>query len=467
MTRSAPLSSRPLSGRRPGLLPRLRSGLRQRLGLRPGLRLAVTGVALLGLTGTVVLDAPPAQAATYPSWDDVLAARGQESQKNSQISDIQGLIGQLESKASAAATEAQERGNDYSDAQRKAQRAAEKEQTLRADAEEHAEVAEQSAAQAGRFAAQMARSGGTDVSTSVLTGGEDSRDLLYDLGALSKLSEQAERVETAASADASVARALTGQADRAAAALADLAKAAQDRMAEAQAASDRAQAAYDEQQDNKARLQAQLATLTSGRVRTEAEFAEGEAVRKAAAERAAREAAEAARRAAAAAEAAAANAAANNNSGGGGAPVGGSPSVGTGSGSGWVRPAGGYISSSYGYRVHPITGKGSFHDGIDLGSGCSTAIVAASAGTVEYVGWYGGYGNYVRINHGNGVATAYGHIVSGGFRVTPGQQVAAGTLVALVGSTGNSTGCHLHYETHVGGGTTDPVGFMAARGVGF
>ncbi|WP_267425303.1 MULTISPECIES: peptidoglycan DD-metalloendopeptidase family protein [unclassified Curtobacterium] len=457
MTRSAPLPSRPLSGR-----------LRQRLSLR----LVITGVALLGLTGTVVLDAPPAQAATYPSWDDVLAARGQESQKNGQIADIQGLIGRLESTASAAATEAQERGTEYSDAQRKAQRAAEKEQALRADAEEHAEVAEQSAAQAGRFAAQMARSGGTDVSTSVLTGGEDTRDLLYDLGALSKLSEQAERVETAASADASVARALTGQADRAAAALESLAKAAQDRMAEAQAASDRAQAAYDEQQDNKARLQAQLATLTSGRVRTEAEFAEGEAVRKAAAERAAREAAEAARRAAAAAARAAAANAANNSGGGGGgggggAPVGGSPSVGTGSGTGWVRPAGGYISSSYGYRVHPITGNGSFHDGIDLGSGCSTAIVAASAGTVEYVGWYGGYGNYVRVNHGNGVATAYGHIVSGGFRVTPGQQVAAGTLLALVGSTGNSTGCHLHFETHVGGGTTDPVGFMAARGVGF
>jgi murein DD-endopeptidase MepM/ murein hydrolase activator NlpD len=479
MTRSAPLSSRPLSGRRLrlatapagtglGLRPRLRLALRPALRLRLGLRLAVTGVALLALTGTVVLDAPPAQAATYPSWDDVLAARGQESQKNSQISDLQGLIGQLESKASAAATEAQERGDEYSDAQRKAQRAAEKEQALRADAEEHAEVAEQSAAQAGRFAAQMARSGGADVSTSVLTGGEDTRDLLYHLGALSKLSEQAERVEAAASADASVARALTGQADRAAAALADLAKAAQDRMAEAQAASDRAQAAYDEQQDNKARLQAQLATLTSGRVRTEAEFAEGEAVRKAAAERAAREAAEAARRAAAAAAAAAAaNTGGGSGGGGGGAPVGGSPSVGTGSGTGWVRPAGGYISSSYGYRVHPITGKGSFHDGIDLGSGCSTAIVAASAGTVEYVGWYGGYGNYVRINHGNGVATAYGHIVSGGFRVTPGQQVAAGTLVALVGSTGNSTGCHLHYETHVGGGTTDPVGFMAARGVGF
>ena len=152
---------------------------------------------------------------------------------------------------------------------------------------------------------------------------------------------------------------------------------------------------------------------------------------------------------------------------GGGTSGGGGGAVGSGSGSGWVRPAGGYITSGYGTRVHPITGAQTFHDGIDLGSGCSTAIVAAAAGTVEYVGWYGGYGNYVRINHGGGVKSAYGHIVSGGFRVATGQQVAAGTLVALVGSTGNSTGCHLHYETHVGGGTTNPVSFMAARGVGF
>jgi len=107
------------------------------------------------------------------------------------------------------------------------------------------------------------------------------------------------------------------------------------------------------------------------------------------------------------------------------------------------------------------------HDGLDLTSGCSTAIVAASAGTVEYVGWYGGYGNYVRINHGGGVSTAYGHIVNGGFRVSPGQRVSAGQLVALVGSTGNSTGCHLHYEVHINGATTDPAPFMAARGVGF
>ncbi|KTR15898.1 peptidoglycan DD-metalloendopeptidase family protein [Curtobacterium citreum] len=426
-------------------------------------RLAATGLALAGLLGTVLLDAPSASAAKYPSWDDVMAARGQESAKQEQITTIRGIIDGLATQVKEAEAEAQRLGDEFYAAQSDAQDAAEKEQKLRADAEEHAKVAEQSAAQAGQLAAQMARHGGADVTASVLSGGESARDLLYDLGALSKLSEQSERVEAAATADAAVARSLTAQADRASAELDRLAAAAQERMDAAQAAADKVQSAYTEQQDNKARLDAQLATLTSGRVRTEAEFAKGEAERKAAIEKAAREAAAARAREAAAAAAAA-------NSGGGGAPApsgGGGGSVGSGSGTGWVRPAGGYVISPYGYRVHPITGRVTKHDGLDLTSGCSTAIVAASAGTVDYVGWYGGYGNYVRINHGGGVKTAYGHIVNGGFRVSPGQQVSAGQLIALVGSTGNSTGCHLHYEVHINGATTDPAPFMAARGVGF
>ncbi|QKS17574.1 peptidoglycan DD-metalloendopeptidase family protein [Curtobacterium sp. Csp2] len=426
-------------------------------------RLAATGLALAGLLGTVLLDAPSASAAKYPSWDDVMAARGQESAKQEQITAIRSIIDGLATQVKEAEAEAQRLGDEFYAAQSDAQDAAEKEQKLRADAEEHAKVAEQSAAQAGQLAAQMARHGGADVTASVLSGGESARDLLYDLGALSKLSEQSERVEAAATADAAVARSLTAQADRASAELDRLAAAAQERMDAAQAAADKVQSAYTEQQDNKARLDAQLATLTSGRVRTEAEFAKGEAERKAAIEKAAREAAAARAREAAAAAAAA-------NSGGGGAPApggGGGGSVGSGSGTGWVRPAGGYVISPYGYRVHPITGRVTKHDGLDLTSGCSTAIVAASAGTVDYVGWYGGYGNYVRIDHGGGVKTAYGHIVNGGFRVSQGQQVSAGQLIALVGSTGNSTGCHLHYEVHINGATTDPAPFMAARGVGF
>ncbi len=442
----------------------------RRLPVLP-LRLAVTGLALAGLVGTVVLDAPAAQAKTYPSWDDVLAARGKESDKQGQITRIRGIIDGLSADLEAAQDEAERLGDEFYDAQTAAQQAAEREQRLRADADEHAEVAEQSAAQAGQLAAQMARSGGADVTASVVGSTEDASDLLYNLGALSKLSEQAERVEAAATADAAVARSLTAQADRAAEKLDELAQAAQDRMDEAQAASDRVQTAYDEQQSNKARLDAQLATLTSGRVRSEKEFAKGEAVRKAAEEKAAREAAE---RAAAAerARAAAANSgggSSGSSSGGSSGSSGGSSggSAGSGSGTGWVRPASGWITSPYGYRVHPIHGGVIFHEGVDLGSACSSAIVAAAAGTVDYVGWYGGYGNYVRISHAGGYQTAYGHIVNGGFRVSPGQQVSAGQLIALVGSTGNSTGCHSHIEVHTGGTTTDPVPFFAARGVAF
>ena len=431
------------------------------------LRFAATFLALAGLVGTVVLDAPAASAATYPSWDEVMAARGQESAKQDQITEIRGIISGLSTKVKAAEAEAQRLGTAFFEAQGKAQDAAEKEQRLRADAEEHAEIAEQSAAQAGQFAAQMARSGGADVTTSVIAGGEDARDLLYNLGALSKLSEQAERVEAAASADAAVARALTAQADRASEKLAELSAEAEKRMQASQAAADQVQAAYDEQQSNKARLDAQLATLTSGRVRTEAEFAQGEKVRKAAEEKAAREA----YLRALAAQAASNAANAGGGGGGGGASgssgSGASGSPGSGSGSGWVRPASGYVISPYGYRVHPITGVVTKHDGADLASGCYTPIVAAAAGTVDYVGWYGGYGNYVRLSHGGGVQTAYGHIVNGGFRVGQGQQVSAGQLIALVGSTGASTGCHTHFEVHLGGATTDPIPFMQARGVAF
>ncbi|OIH95769.1 MULTISPECIES: M23 family metallopeptidase [unclassified Curtobacterium] len=432
------------------------------------LRLAVTALALTGLVGTVVAEAPAAQAVTYPTWDEVKAARGKESAKQGQITEIRGIISELDAKVEAAEAKAQELGDVFYAAQRKAQTAAEKEQRLRADAKDHAEVADQSAAQAGQFAAQMARSGGADVTTSVLTKGDDASDLLYDLGALSKLSEQAERVQAAAANDAAVAQSLQAQADRAAEALEDLAAKAEARMQEAQAASDAVQAAYDEQQSNKARLDAQLATLTSGRVRTEAEFAAGERARKRAEEKAAREAAE---RAAAQLAAQNANAGSSGGGGGGGASSGGSSggggSAGSGSGTGWVRPASGYVISPYGYRVHPITGVVTMHEGTDLASGCYTPIVAASAGTVDYVGWYGGYGNYVRINHGGGVQTAYGHIVDGGFRVAQGQQVSAGQLIALVGSTGASTGCHSHVEVHINGATTDPVPFMSARGVAF
>ncbi|ANF33324.1 hypothetical protein A0130_06455 [Leifsonia xyli] len=132
---------------------------------------------------------------------------------------------------------------------------------------------------------------------------------------------------------------------------------------------------------------------------------------------------------------------------------------------GWALPVHGTITDVFGPRPSRPLGTALFHPGDDLGAPCGTTIYAAAAGTVEKAGPYSGYGNYILIDHGGGVETAYGHIRDGGIGVTVGQQVAAGQPIAQVGSTGLSTGCHLHFEVHVGGLQIDPQPFMAARGI--
>lgn len=134
-------------------------------------------------------------------------------------------------------------------------------------------------------------------------------------------------------------------------------------------------------------------------------------------------------------------------------------------GGGWVRPSGGNITSGFGPRTAPVPGASTYHNGVDLGASCNASIVAASGGSVELAEPNGSYGNYIRINHGGGITTAYAHIANGGLRVTKGQTVTAGQLIGLVGNTGISGGCHLHFETRIGGEAKDPVPFMAARGV--
>lgn len=132
---------------------------------------------------------------------------------------------------------------------------------------------------------------------------------------------------------------------------------------------------------------------------------------------------------------------------------------------GWVLPVHGPLTDVFGPRPSRPAGTALFHPGDDIGAGCGSTIVAAAAGTVVDAGPNGSYGNFVMIDHGGGVATAYGHIVDGGIGVTAGETVAAGQPIALVGSTGASTGCHLHFEVRVNGVQIDPLPFMAARGV--
>ena len=131
----------------------------------------------------------------------------------------------------------------------------------------------------------------------------------------------------------------------------------------------------------------------------------------------------------------------------------------------WTAPGAGPITDAFGPRPERPGGAGPFHYAIDIGTGCNAWIVAASAGTVSAAGPFSGLGNRVVIDHGQGLTTTYAHIADGGIAVAVGQVVAAGEAIALSGSTGISTGCHLHFEVAIDGVRTDPIPFLAARGV--
>ena len=123
-----------------------------------------------------------------------------------------------------------------------------------------------------------------------------------------------------------------------------------------------------------------------------------------------------------------------------------------------VNPILGHLRSTYGYRDHPVDGEYKFHNGVDIGGQMGEPIGAFAAGTVEYIGENDDHGLYLQIDHGNGVKSFYAHCSK--LCVTQGQTVAAGETVALVGSTGVSTGPHLHFEIKCAGIHVDPAYYL-------
>lgn len=128
-------------------------------------------------------------------------------------------------------------------------------------------------------------------------------------------------------------------------------------------------------------------------------------------------------------------------------------SMGTPSKSGYIWPTCGPVTSEYGYRW------GRRHAGVDVGAGAGAGIVAAKSGSVIYAGYQGGYGRLTLIDHGDGVVTAYAHQSS--IQISVGQAVDQGQRIGSVGSSGNSTGPHLHFETRVNGSAVNPRGYLS------
>jgi murein DD-endopeptidase MepM/ murein hydrolase activator NlpD len=123
---------------------------------------------------------------------------------------------------------------------------------------------------------------------------------------------------------------------------------------------------------------------------------------------------------------------------------------------GMTRPVPGGVSSGFGMRFHPILNYSRMHQGVDLRASYGTPIVAVSDGRVELAGWHGGHGNTVELNHGGGLETLYGHMSR--IAVRAGQSVHRGAVIGYVGSTGLSTGPHLHFEVHRNGVAVNPLG---------
>ncbi|MCX7324117.1 MAG: M23 family metallopeptidase [Hyphomicrobiales bacterium] len=117
-------------------------------------------------------------------------------------------------------------------------------------------------------------------------------------------------------------------------------------------------------------------------------------------------------------------------------------------------------SSGFGYRIHPLMGTRRLHAGIDMAAPVGTTIRAAGSGTVVSAGWGGGYGNLVQIEHGNGLVTRYAHLSQ--IDVSPRQPIGRGEVIGRMGSTGASTGSHLHFETRINGNPVNPACFILA-----
>lgn len=382
----------------------------------------VAGAALALTLGVPTAVAAP--AADFPSWADVQAAKRDEASARAQLKALNASIASAQADVDRTQAEAERRGTDFAEAQQ----AFDVQSVIAATVKEQAQTAQADADKARLESTQLIanlakQGGGGDLTTGLLgdTGGADG--YLYRIGTMQKVTQHSDAVYAKAVQLQKTATALSEQEDVEQAKLDELRIDAQQKFELAQAAAIEAQARFDELQEAKAKAEALVAFLTDKRQVTEQDYLEGLRQQW------------------------------------------GSGAAGEVSPSGWARPTSGRITSHFGWRIDPVNGSRAYHTGVDLANGCGVPIYAAHGGTVVYAGWYGTWGNYIRIEHGNGLNTGYAHIQPGGIGVHIGQQVGPGQLIARTGTTGHSTGCHLHFIVRSGESLMDPVPFMRNQGI--
>ena len=411
-------------------------------------------MATLAIAGAVAVPAG-AKAATYPTWDELQAAKADTAAGAAAVEQITGLIGDLEANVAVSRAEAERRTDELIEAQQRHDDAAMRASQIQAQAEASAVEAAAAEQNASQVAAQLYRAGTGDVGVNLFLdagGSQATEALLAKLGSMEKMIERTSSIYNRAKEKQNAALALADQAEVARAERERLRVAAEEALAVAQAAQEAAEAALAESQTRKIQLEEQLKFLQDTEAKTAAAYQEGERIRleeerrRQEEERIRQE--EERRRLEEAMRA-------------------GTPS--SVASSGWALPAAGYITSGYGPRGSICTDDGgcsnTFHYAVDLGTGCSAPIYSANSGVVRFAGYSGTYGNYVQIDHGGGIWTGYAHIRPGGRFVGTGEWVETGQNIASSGTTGASTGCHLHFEVWSGGRRINPIPFMADRGV--
>lgn len=398
--------------------------------------IAGLGIALLvgGAVFSGQINAAPAQALNLPTWEDVQKAKRSESAAAAKVREIKQLL--VESQAelqrlrdlSAAATEKARKAEEAHRA------AAAKASMLTKQAKQSQKEADAATERAAALVSQMYRSGGVDRNLELFleADGDTADALLERLAAMSKATERNTVVSEDAEQAKNTAESLGQQAKVARAERKKLSATAE---AEMEAATQAAATQADKlmaQQDQQDLLNAQLQALQDKKAKTvdgyrERLRKEEEARRKAEEER-------------------------KNNQGGGGAGGGGGGGGGGSNSGGWIAPIPySYISTYY----QQWWG----HTGIDLVNGCGVPIVAAKPGTITGVGWLDNLGgNMVYLDHANGYQTRYAHLSR--FAVSHGQYVNKGQVIGYVGTTGASTGCHLHYEVLKNGVFQNPINYL-------